>query len=153
MSFKSTLTSLQPWAGKGREREEQGMKKEMKVQAEQNPSGRQAALVSALAAARTQLSVLSSLQGIAPAVSEKKHSCSLVSPARPPAPELQPQLKAGLGQGNKTTNEPKTVLSKGMGPGTSVVQVQPDTSFACVKFFFFAQPNFFTCSGDAGKHA
>lgn len=40
-----------------------------------------------------------------------------------------------------------------MGPGTSVVQVQPDTSFACVKFFFFAQPNFFTCSGDAGKHA
>lgn len=71
VSFKSTLTSLQPWAGKGREREEQGMKKEMKVQAEQNPSGRQAALVSALAAARTQLSVLSSLQGIAPAVSEK----------------------------------------------------------------------------------
>lgn len=57
------------------------MKKEMKVQAEQNPSGRQAALVSALAATWTQLSVLSSLQGIAPAVSEK-------SIAVPQSPQL-----------------------------------------------------------------
>lgn len=50
-------------------------------------------------------------------------------------------------------NKLKTVLSKGMGAGTSVVQVQPDTSFACARFFFFfAQRNFFTCSGDAEEH-
>ena len=88
--FKSTLTSLQPRAGKGREGEEQGMKKEMKGGAEQKPGSHQAAPVlaeSALAAARTQLSILSCATGYCTRSAWEKHH---VAVPQPPQLALQP---------------------------------------------------------------